>query len=281
MKRVLIPTDFSACANNATNTAIELAKKTGGELHFLHFTSIPIDWMNLTLSEEKMYPDITQKIKKCQTELNKLVKKCEKEGLKASSHIGYNESYQNIIDHIDTYKIDMVVMGSQGTTGIRELILGSNAQKVIRLSKVPVLIVKPGMSAFKPKKMVIVSDFPADLHALEPDKTFLKLMAVAKELQLPVAFVYVNTPAEFVTSYDIHEKMSHYEKMSDYPVTDKVIICDDTLEEGISYYLDENENTLIAMMTHGVKGIGKMFHKSQVESVANHIDAALLTVKMD
>lgn len=282
MKRILIPTDFSSCANNAVEAAIRIAKRAGSELHFLHFTSIPTDWISLNASD-KLYPDVTRKVKQRQDELNSLVRKCQKENIEASSYIGYNESYQNIIDHIEAYKIDLVVMGSHGASGFKELFLGSNAQKVIRLSPVPVLVIKHNDKDFDPGRMVIVSDFPGELHPekADPDKNFMKLIDFANGLKLKIDLLFVNTPAGFVPDNAMRKRMEQYDNMAAHKIENSQIINAYTLEEGISEYIVEHPDALVAMITHGQTGISGLFHRSRVEEVVNHSKASLLSLKMD
>ena len=155
MKKILVPTDFSSCAEYATKTAISLAKKMDAHIHLLHFTSIPMDWVNLS-DQSKMYPDVTERIKEKQEQLDQIIKDCEKEGVQASSYIGYNESYQNIIDHVDLHHIDLIVMGSHGTAGVKRMLMGSNAQQVVRLSQTPLLVVKPNIVPVELDSLVIV-----------------------------------------------------------------------------------------------------------------------------
>lgn len=284
MKRILVPTDFSTCASNAVQAAINIAKRVEGELHFLHFTSIPIDWVKVNIDNDELYPDVTRKIKQRQDDLNDLVRKCEKADIKASSYIGYNESYQNIIEHIAVHKIDLVVMGSNGISGFKSLFLGSNAQKVIRLSSVPVLVVKPNFQDFDPKRMVIVSDFPGALHpeTEEPDQSFMKLAGLAGELSLKIDLLFVNTPAGFITGKAMRTRMKQYENMTDQKIGVAQTIDAYTLEEGVSEYLEHHDDTLIvAMMTHGETGLSRLFHRSQVEAVVNHLESPVLSVKMD
>lgn len=283
MKRILVPTDFSTCANNAVDTAIRFAKRAGSELHFLHFTSIPSDWVSLNVDNNKLYPDVTRMVKQRQDELNLLVRKCEKEGIRASSYIGFNESYQNIIDHIDTYRIDLVIMGSHGAAGFKELFIGSNAQKVVRLSTVPVLVVKENDKDLNPGRMVVVSDFPGALHPedADPDKNFMKLIDFGSKLKLKIDLLFVNTPGDFVPDRAMLGRMKQYAQMAGSKVENSTIINAYTLEEGISDYIMEHPDALVSMITHGQTGISGLFNKSRVEELVNHSKTSLLSVKMN
>ncbi len=278
MKKILVPTDFSDCANNASNIALELAQKMSAEIHFLHFTSIPVNWINLS-DQKKMYPDVTDRIDKCQDLLEKKVEECKQKGIEASFYMGYNESYENIIDHIEAKNIDIIVMGTHGTSGMKGILLGSNAQKVVRLSPVPLLVVKPGTEHLTPESMTIVSDFPWEDYEPGNMDAFKKLIRLAEEMGFPVHLLFVNTPGTFTTSKELNYRIIPYLEattLEEGPVTINAV----NLEEGISVYLEEHPNTIIGMITHGETGINRVIRGSQVEAVVNHLKPPILTIKM-
>ncbi|MEP0987597.1 universal stress protein [Ekhidna sp.] len=279
MKKILVPTDFSECAKNAGDVALQIAKKMKAEIHFLHYTSIPIDWVNMN-DPKKMYPDVTKKVKQLEDELNGFVRLCEREGLSASFYIGYNESYQNIIDHIRIHKIDLVVMGSHGTSGFKETIIGSNAQRIIRLSTAPVIVVKPDTTAFNPTVMTIVSSFPSVHEKMEAGniEAFAQLLNLAKEMKLTVRLLFINTPGVFTTSKALNQRITPYlELLKDEKYT---VINAANLEDGINHYLEEHEEVLISMITHGETGLTRIIRGSQAESVVNHISNMILITKI-
>ena len=62
MKNILVPTDFSACAKNATYAAMELAATYRGTLHLCSIIDAPENWNRLSWDEQEKYPEIIQKI---------------------------------------------------------------------------------------------------------------------------------------------------------------------------------------------------------------------------
>lgn len=283
MKKILVPTDFSDCADNAVQTAMEIALKMKADLHFLHFTAIPIDWVNLVDNQEKMYPDVTRRIKGCQEKLNELVRTAEAKGIAASTYIGYNESYSNIIKYVNDHDIDLVVMGSHGASGMKEFFLGSNAQKVIRLCQKPVLVVKPISPQLNADQLVVVSDFLGELDENMDDLalvTFRQLLEMAGLLSLKVTLLYVNTPSHFLSSKAVRRRMETYYSVDPHLVSKTEIINAETLERGLSDYLEQAPATILAMMTHGYNGLARLINGSVVEEVANHLDAPLISIRL-
>ena len=283
MKKLLVPTDFSSCANKAAQVALELAKKLEAEVHFLHFTAIPIDWVNLENHQEKMYPDITKKVRNRQQKLNELVQKAERMGLPAYSYIGYNEGYSNVISYVEDHQIDLVIMGSHGASGLKEIFLGSNAQKIIRLSDIPVLVVKEDTPHFNALKMVVVSDFLGELNQDFDDvaqQGFKKLLEMAEKLELSVHLLYVNTPANFISSKVMLSRMADYESIAEDTIASSTIINANSIERGIKDYLGGDDESIVAMMTHGEQGFSRWVSGSKVEAIANHLSSPFLSIKM-
>ena len=75
MKKILVPTDFSACALAAENYAFQLAKKADAELVFIHIINTPVDWSKLSKDQEDFFPDTKKTIVEAKSKLNELVKK--------------------------------------------------------------------------------------------------------------------------------------------------------------------------------------------------------------
>ncbi|MFY0688358.1 MAG: universal stress protein [Cyclobacteriaceae bacterium] len=275
MKRILVPTDFSACANKAAKTAMNIAKMSGGEIHFLHFMPIPINWIQMEKGQETMYPDITKDVNEAKVELGKLVAEAERFGVHATQYLGYNESSTNIIDHIEENHISMVVMGSHGASGFRELFMGSNAQKIVRLSPVPVLIIKKDMNQVNKANIIFVSDF--ETEAIQP---FEGLMSLAEVLSAKVHLVYINTPSYFTDTWEIQRRMEPFRVMCGNRLGQIKTVNTYVFEDGLEKFCGSFENGIVTMATHGRQGVSRMFYGSMAEKVVNHVSIPVLSLKI-
>lgn len=150
MKNILVPTDFSKCAQIASDIAMELAKKSNAEIHFLHLLMTPVDWVNLPKEEEDNFHETKKEINHAKSELSKLKRKAEKLGLVVKDFLVFDKGREEIDLHTKHHVHDFIIMGSNGSKGYKG-ILGSNTQRVIRNSSVPVLIVKGKYEDFKIK----------------------------------------------------------------------------------------------------------------------------------
>lgn len=272
MKRILVPTDFSDCANRAVNLAIQLAKKSNAVIHFIHTLYTPVEWVKLPLERELQYPEIKASISLANSELNKLVKKAELAGIKASPLLVLDSGREEIEKHAIPEKYDLVVMGSHGVRGAKEII-GSNAQKVLRYAQVPVFVVKGKQTEMK--QIVFASDFSAESH-----KSFMKVLEFAAIFDAQIHLLYVNTPYLFKETEDIDKLMNAF--VAKYPQQKFTMATYNALSEerGIRMYAKWTNADIIAMATHGKSTFTQWFTPSVAETVANHSDISVLAIKI-
>lgn len=275
MKHILIPTDFSECANDASDFAIDFAIKANAKLDFLHLLSTPMDWVKLPLGKEILYPEILKQIGHTKNELSKWLNKAHKMKIEANRSIVYNRGKEEIFNHIKNYNCDLIVMGSNGTKGLKEKVIGSNAQQILRNANVPVIIVKKRI--VKPiKNMLFVSDFKdVSISAFHIITHFANIVGAHIDL------LFVNTPKYFVESEETDTNMGNilkYCNRSD--ICTKNIINADSIEKGINDFIRENGTDLIAICTHGKSSIFQLFNPSIAETLTNHLDLPVLSVKI-
>jgi nucleotide-binding universal stress UspA family protein len=270
MKRILVPTDFSDCANNAVNLAIKLAKTSSAEIDFIHTLYTPLEWVKLPLKYEVQYPDIKANIGSANNELNKLVRKAERAGIQARALLVFDSGREEIEKYAKSSKYDLVVMGSHGVMGTKEII-GSNAQKVMRYSKVPVFVVKGKQTEMK--QLVFASDFGAESH-----KGFKKVLEFAALSGAKIHLLFVNVPYMFKETEHIDKLMNAF--VAKYPKQKFTVATYNALSEerGIRMYSSHVNADVIAMVTHGKSTFTQLFTPSITETVANHSDISVLAI---
>lgn len=263
MKNILVPTDFSDCANIAAEIAISIAKKNQAEIHFLHLFNSYVNWKEIRSEQEHFYPEIKKAFHIANSNLDNLVKKAQNEGLTAMRFMEFNESRGAIDSHIRDKKHDFVVVGSQGAS--KGSVMGSNAQKIVRNSTVPVLVVKEDNSIDDIKHILFTSNLE-----LENLVSFEHAFNLSKTLAKPISALYVNTPGQFEESFEIENRFNTFKSESS---------CDDlnldhlnalNVERGILQYCNRNPGCLIALTTHGRSGLLKFMFPSIAEGVVNH-----------
>lgn len=144
VKNILLPTDFSKTSLTAAEYAVELSKEYNAKLHVLNVlekTPPILAIRSLDLSREKIIESIDAD---AQAHLDDCIRKIKKFGsVEIISAIRKGIDYEEIIKYSKEKKIDIIVIATHGRTGILHTLLGSVAEKVIRYSKIPVLVTTP------------------------------------------------------------------------------------------------------------------------------------------
>jgi len=144
IKNILLPTDFSKTSLTAAEYAVELADEYKAKLHVLNVlekTPPILAIRSLDLSREKIIESIDAD---AQEHLENCVKKIKKiKDVEIIAAIQKGIDYEEIIKYSKEKKIDIIVIATHGRTGLIHTLLGSVAEKVIRYSKIPVLVTTP------------------------------------------------------------------------------------------------------------------------------------------
>jgi len=273
MKNILVPTDFSDCARAAEDIGLEIAKKANAEIHFLHIINTPVDWVNLSLEKESLYPETKAEIGSAKFEMYELEKRAEKLGLKVKRFLVFNKGRVEIDQHIKHHKHDFVVMGSRGTEGLRE-ITGSNTQKVVRHSPAPVLVIKS--KKFQVKNIVFASNFEEDVQ-----QAFHKIIEFADLMDAQIHLLYVNMPSQFKETEEVEANMNAFLKKCPRGNCSINIFNSIDEERGIQKFAETIHADLIALTTYGNTGIIKMISPGITESLVNHSDIPVLSVNIN
>jgi nucleotide-binding universal stress UspA family protein len=274
MKKILVPTDFSECARTAEHIGLEIAKKANAEIHYLHLLMTPVNWVKLTLEKENLYPETQAEIGHARAELNELVKHAEELGLVAKHFLVFDKGRAEIDQHIRNHQHDFIVMGSHGASGFKE-IAGSNTQRVVRNSPVPVLVVKKKPKKFEVENLVFASTFQEDVQ-----KPFLKIIEFADLMKAQIHLVNINMPFHFMESDEAESNMQAFLKKCPRGTCSTNIYNALNEERGILKFSEIIKADVIALTTHGKTGFMKMIAPSIIESLVNHSDTPVLSVNI-
>jgi nucleotide-binding universal stress UspA family protein len=279
MKKILVPVDFSAEAESALQTAIKIAKKIKAEIHLLHIVesahSQSFSVTGTYIQHDPMNDLYMKKLIEISKEkLAEISNKPELYDLDVVSHLKVGNVYQNISETITSFEIDLIVMGTQGASGLEEVIIGSNTEKVVRTAKCPVLTVKKFNQNFELRNLV----FATDLQNVAPE-FIAKLNQWQKLFGFTIHLVYVNTPGSFRTSNFVDAKLEDFSKR--YLIENATFNIYNALdeEEGIRDFAKKVNADLIAMTTHGRKGFANMMWGSISEDMVNQSPIPVLTFR--
>lgn len=140
-RTLLVPVDFSRHSGRALGVAIELAREFGAEIHLLHAYELPV---GPALAYGIPLPqDLDEEMRDAAARrLEKALHRVEEAGLRGETHLVQSTPAEAIAQLARELPADLIVMGTRGLAGLKHVLLGSVAERVLRLAPCPVLTVK-------------------------------------------------------------------------------------------------------------------------------------------
>jgi nucleotide-binding universal stress UspA family protein len=272
MKKIIVPTDFSDCANNALKAASDIARKGNAEIHLVHVYERPV-WgfaeVNVDIVKNRQVHD------KIEEELYRASALPFMRGIKVVKHIFADIKINKALGHKKLSDADLIVMGSHGISGWREFFIGSNTEKVIRYVDIPVLVIKEWYENFEVRNMVFASNF-----FREADDSFMKIENLSRLFVSKIHLLKVITPGNFEPSYNSINLMKDFARrqyLSSFSIN---TYNDDTVEDGVLNFCKTAGIDLISMETHGRTGLAHLINGSITENVVNHVSMPVLSVRI-
>jgi nucleotide-binding universal stress UspA family protein len=174
LKTILVPFDFSTVAHHALALAIDIALTTGIQLHVLHVVELPVAQKNPFVSIQTLEDSYKEEMKSDRRNRIALaIKNITNKPIHVSVRISFGTAVHEIIGYAEMSEVDLIIAGSHGALGIREFAIGSNAEKIVRKSTTPVLIIKEYHHQ-EIRSLVLALDLDANppVHLLEMTKSF-------------------------------------------------------------------------------------------------------------
>ncbi len=278
MKKILVPVDFSKKSEEALKVAAKIAKKINGEIYVLHLLDIPSGEVDFIDGNQiPQGPMAMMLFNTTHEKFDEFLDKDYLDNIPVYEKVMTDSPVEGIADFANQNNIDFIVMGSHGTSGLEEFFVGSNTEKVVRSSKIPVLVIKKPADEFKVEKVVIAGKF-AGLHINE----FKKIMAFLEMFKPEIYLLRVNTISNFKSTKELDEIFNNFlKKVPEYKNLKPVIYDDYTVQEGIFNFADKINADLIALSTRGRQGIMHFLSDSIAENVVNAAKQNILTIKLD
>ena len=277
MKKIIVPIDFSQHSDYALETAATLAKKNDAEIIALHM--LEMSDVMLTRGETQTSMETVFFLKLAEKKFGEFLQKDYLTGVNVTPMVKHFKVFSEVSDVAKDQNADLIIMGSHGTSGLKEFFIGSNTEKVVRHSDIPVLVVKhhPIVSDFN--SIVFASDFSED--SVRP---YINAKNMFKSLGAKMKLIYVNLPSEsFKSTPEMENTVVEFLKIADgnLDALDQVTYVNDySVEKGILNFANIIGADLIAIATHGRKGIAHFFEGSISEDLANHSALPVMTFKI-
>ncbi|MBL85078.1 MAG: universal stress protein UspA [Winogradskyella sp.] len=274
MNRILVPTDFSEQATNALEVAAMLAKKHDADIYLLHMMEIPMQHIDPGAVKSDI-PETLFFMKLAHKKFEDLMESDFLEGITVHETVKADITFNEIKDACKEFDIDLIVMGSHGATGLKEMFIGSNAEKVVRSSDVPVLVIKNKHQSFNIKNFVFASDFKNDNK-----ETYQQAVKFAELFDAKIHLLLVNTANNFITTHESRTRINDFisgQSFENYTIN---VHNDFSIEQGILTFSQEIDADLIGISTHGRQGIAHFFNGSISEDLVNHAKRPVITFKI-
>lgn len=281
MNKILVPFDFSEVAHHALNFAADLAKKTADcAVTIINVIEQPtpdtIKTMGIVDYDPMENVYMKQLIDSVKGRMETLMSDTNYKDITLNYKIVLGNPFKEISEEISTQNIELVVMGTSGASGASEFFVGSNAERMVRLSKCPVITLNKATDAGRIKTIVLASNFH-EVSDVFTDHVKRLQRLFGAQLRL----VKINTPASFTTTRHDHEQMKDF--IDKYHLTDCTYESYNynNEEDGIIAYAEDINADLIALGTHQRRGIGHFLSGSIAEDVVNHAKDPVWTYRLE
>lgn len=274
MKRILVPTDFSQHAEYALKVAVQIARKHNSEILLLHMLELPQQSSD-ALGSGSAIPEIMFFKERAMQKLEDLMDVDYLEGIPVSQIVQFEKAFEGILAVSRKNNVDFIVMGSHGASGFHEMFIGSNTEKVVRSSDVPVLVIKQEMAEFKADNFVFASDFADEIK-----RPFASVKQFAELFGSHLHLVMINTPNNFKPTHTAEQLMNEFTSEFDLKNFTTHVYNDSNVEKGILNFSGRMQADLIGMCTHGRTGLSHFFNGSISEDLVNHAVRPVITFKI-
>lgn len=267
---ILVPVDFSDQSDEVLRFGLIMAEPDGATLHLMHDIELPSDTITgATIIKERMddaYAESERKIKY-------LEQIPEATGATIRSAVlRSTDPKRSILTYADENDVDLIVLGTHGQTNAVEKMIGSTAERVLRRSPAPSIVVAPGSSRDRLDSILVPVDFSEhSAHAVDHAAG----LARAHRARLILLHAESDDPAE-----DIEAQLRRlYAESGDDVVEASFIAASEDVDEAVSNTAREHRADLILMVTHGRTGLRRAVTPNVAESVIRRAPCPVMTYR--
>lgn len=277
MKKIIVPIDFSEHSEFALKAAAKFATKYHSEILILHMLEMT-DVM-LTASNTYQIEQAAFFYKLAEQKFERFIEKDYLKNVKVTPIIKHFKVFSEVNEVAEKHDADLIIMGSQGTSGVKGFFVGSNTERVVRHAQIPVLVVKNQLNDINFETVVFACDFTDE--AIKPYKNAVKMF---NKMNSKMYLVNVNLPNErFKSSVEIEKQVADFFEKADGDLNkmdDVHFVSDYSVEKGVINLALKVGADIIAIPTHGKKGLSLFFEGSIGEDVVNHANLPVITFKI-
>ncbi len=273
MDKILVPIDFSEYSLYALEVAAQIAKKTEASIVILHM--LGLSEAVLAKNDRQEHEEAKYYMNQAKKRFKPLLEEPFLKGIDVEIMLQNYTIFSELDQVAEENWVDLIVMGSHGNSGIGPFVVGSNTDKVIRTSRVPVLVIKRKHPSFDMDKMV----FSTDLGE-ESIGAYRKAREFAERFSAELKVVFINLPnKDFKSTKEINKKIDVFRALAS---TDVVIDVsnDYSIGKGIMNFCERWDADLVIIPTRGRTGLVHFFRASIGEMLTKRSATPVLTIKI-
>lgn len=272
MKHLVVPTDFSDTANNALKIAVDLAEHVNMNVIICHVYQYYTGDGFALETIAQMTEQIEEGLK---IKLEKSVSIFSDRNVSIDYKLIAGNAVHSFLKESFMENCELIIVGSQGASGIKEIILGSNAEQVIRKAECPVLTIQSGVEEVQMNKVLFASNFLKEIYP-----AFQRLNVLFQFFKPNLHLLKIITPQHFESSAFSKEIINDFISACQ-PENYSVEVANEyEVESGIISHARESNSDIIAIATHGNTGISHLISGSIAENIANQSPIPVLSVKI-
>ncbi|MFT7031866.1 MAG: nucleotide-binding universal stress UspA family protein [Cyclobacteriaceae bacterium] len=275
MKKILVPTDFSEEANNALLAAHSLAKDTNSSILLLHVVEDPhvvsFNTMGQSTYDSMENVYVIKLIEKTKEKLQAIIDDPKFTDIDIRYKVDIGDSYSSIIEHIASHEASLIIMGTTGASGLKEILVGSVTDKVVRHASCPVITVKKCQDLKQVKNIVFATDLKEDQSQIIDD---LKKLQEYYGAKLHIIKVYDSI---WLKEVEVEERIKEFTLREGINNFSTKVIRDVDEADAIMEYAADLEADMIAMGSHDRRGLLNLLAGHISKDVINHAHRPIWT----
>lgn len=272
IKRIAVPTDFSETANVAIVHAVDIAKRFNAELFLIHVLETGAYQGIFAPSKKSEYVELEHAQQKLQEDANKLERET---GLSVAQTVVSGRIYEEIVSAANEAEVDLLVMGTHGTSGWEEFFVGSNAFKVVTQSSSPVLSIQEAATKTELDSIILPID-----STPESRQKVKYAAAMAKVFGATIHIASLLTDDEPEIRFDFNKRIKQVTDFFDreaIPFTETTLVGSNLATMTMNFAESKGGN-LIVMMTEQESNLTGFLMGPFAQQIVNHSKIPVLSI---
>jgi nucleotide-binding universal stress UspA family protein len=266
MKKIIVPTDFSDNAKKALDVAVEIARRSQGEIVVFNAYDLPY-------SQNVMTTALLDVMKENSENGLEIISETLKDsGVKFRTEARLGNPIRAVKDLVQKESADLVVLGTKGASGIEEVLIGSNAASILHAVKAPVLAI-PEKGTIDDWKEIV---YAIDLNHKGEEEALKHLRSLALLFNSKISVVHVQREGD--KELKVIDKHFYAKALEGIELDYHVIDEDGDVEKTILDFAEANQKDIIVLLARKYGFLQGIFHNSMTSKVAYHSKLPFMTL---